>query len=123
MTFVGHWIDGDIVAEQSERMGDVYNPATGERIKQVAFASANDVERAVGAALSALESWRTTSLVKRARVMFTFAELLRENLDEIDQTITVEHGKTLPDALGEGARGLEVVGSRCGIAHQREGDV
>ena len=122
MNFVGHWVDGDIVADQPERMGDVYNPATGERAKQVAFASARDVDRAVASARNAFETWSKTSLVTRARVMFTFAELLRENLDEIAATITAEHGKTLPDARGEVSRGLEVVEFACGIPHLMKGE-
>ena len=122
MTYVGHWIAGDPVTDASERMGDVYNPATGERVKQVTFASPGDVSRAVGAARDALQTWRVTSLVRRARVMFTFAELLRENLDEVAATITAEHGKTLPDARGEVERGLEVVEFSCGIPHLMKGE-
>ena len=122
MTLVGHWIDGKVVEERPERLGDVYNPATGERIKQVAFASAEDVDRAVASAQLAFTTWSKTSLVKRARVMFTFAELLRENLDEVAATITAEHGKTLPDARGEVARGLEVVEFACGIPHLMKGE-
>ena len=58
-------------------------PAEVTRPPRTALVGVDFSAFSVGAARTALESWRTTSLVKRARVMFTFAELLRENLDEI----------------------------------------
>jgi malonate-semialdehyde dehydrogenase (acetylating)/methylmalonate-semialdehyde dehydrogenase len=122
VNLVGHWISGRTIDAVPERVGDVYNPATGERVRQVAFASAADVDRAVAAAGETFPEWSATPVVKRARIMFTFAELLRENSDEVAATITSEHGKTLADALGEVARGLEVVEFACGIPHLLKGD-
>ena len=46
----------------STRTGDVFDPATGAVTKQVAFASADDVDAAVAAASAAFATWRSTSL-------------------------------------------------------------
>jgi malonate-semialdehyde dehydrogenase (acetylating)/methylmalonate-semialdehyde dehydrogenase len=49
--------------------------------------------------------------------MFEYQAKLRQNIDQIAELITQEHGKTLPDARGDVIRGLEVVESACGITH------
>ena len=48
---IGHWIGGESVRGESGRKGPVYNPATGEQSGDVAFASVEEVDRAVAAAL------------------------------------------------------------------------
>ena len=50
---IPHWIDGKADDGSRERVGDVYDPATGKLTKQVVFASPDDVDRAVAAASSA----------------------------------------------------------------------
>ena len=45
---VGHFINGQIVAD-SARAQDVFNPATGEASKQVALASAAELNQAIEA--------------------------------------------------------------------------
>ena len=119
--FVPHWIDGEPFGGGSRRTGDVFDPATGTITKQVAFASVDDVDRAVGAAGEAFEKWRSTSLAERTRVLFRFRELLHARREELAAIITSEHGKVLDDARGEVARGLEVVEFACGVAHLMKG--
>lgn len=50
MKTLSHWIGGKPVEGVSGNFGPVYNPATGAQEKQVAFASADEVDAAVGAA-------------------------------------------------------------------------
>jgi acyl-CoA reductase-like NAD-dependent aldehyde dehydrogenase len=40
--------------------------------------------------------------------LFRYQQLIKENLGEIAKLITVEQGKTLPDAEGDVMRGLQV---------------
>jgi malonate-semialdehyde dehydrogenase (acetylating)/methylmalonate-semialdehyde dehydrogenase len=112
---ISHWIGGEIVRGQSGRSGPVYNPATGEQTGEVDFASAEEVDRAVAAAKGAFPAWRALSLSKRSEVMFSIRELAHRNREEIARILTAEHGKVLSDALGEVARGLEVIEHCCGI--------
>jgi malonate-semialdehyde dehydrogenase (acetylating)/methylmalonate-semialdehyde dehydrogenase len=122
MNLINHWIGGREVSSSPARVGDVYNPATGEISAQVAFASAEDVDAAVGAAQAALEEWSTASLARRARVLFSFRELIERNKDELVRLVTSEHGKVPSDAAGELARGQEVVEFACGIPHLIKGE-
>src|SRR5262249_7194536 len=57
----------------------------------------------------------------RARVLFKFKELLDANHEQIAAAVTLEHGKTLTDAKGELARGIEVVEFACGIPQLLKG--
>ena len=118
-----HWIGGKPWTGSAVRAGDIYNPATGQISGSVDYAGAAEVDAAVAAAAAAFPSWRETSLVKRASVMFAFRELLRTHTAELAELITAEHGKVASDAAGEVARGLEVVEFACGMPHLLKGGV
>lgn len=119
---VNHWIDGKVVSSQSGRSGDVWNPATGQRQAKVAFANAAEVDRAVEAARRAYPEWRAASLSRRSETMFKLRELVDGHRRQIAELLTLEHGKTLADAMGEVARGLENIEFACGIPQMMKGD-
>ncbi|MFL6017803.1 MAG: aldehyde dehydrogenase family protein, partial [Gaiellaceae bacterium] len=109
------------VAGASGRSGAVYNPATGRQTGEVDFASIEEVQRAVAAAQAAFPAWRATSLSKRADLFFRIRALFDAHRDDIARLLTAEHGKVHADALGEVARGLEIVEFACGIPHLLKG--
>jgi malonate-semialdehyde dehydrogenase (acetylating)/methylmalonate-semialdehyde dehydrogenase len=121
MTQITHWINGALDTKKPERMGDIYNPATGKVTGTVAFGNAATVDTAVAAATTAFAEWRHSSLTKRTQVLFAFRELVAQNKEKIAALITAEHGKVLSDAAGEVTRGLEVVEFACGIPHLLKG--
>ncbi len=103
--------------------GELRNPATGEVTGAVRYASAAEVDAAVSAAVAAFATWREATLGERARVLFGFRELVQRHRDELASLITAEHGKTHGDALGEIARGAEVVELACGIPQLLKGEM
>ena len=117
-----HFIKGATLAGTSGRFNDVFNPATGLVVGSVPLASASEVDTAVAAAKAALPGWANTPPAKRAQIMFKFRDFINQNLDEIAGLISGQHGKTLDDARGEVARGLEVVEFACGIPHLLKGE-
>ncbi|HUZ66179.1 MAG TPA: CoA-acylating methylmalonate-semialdehyde dehydrogenase [Beijerinckiaceae bacterium] len=122
MRAIGHHIGGRRRALEEGRAKAVFDPSTGREVAQVALASRADADLAVEAALAALDCWARTPPLARARVLFKFKTLLEDNRDMLAKAITVEHGKTLADARGEVARGLEVVEFACGAPHLLKGD-
>jgi malonate-semialdehyde dehydrogenase (acetylating)/methylmalonate-semialdehyde dehydrogenase len=118
---VDNWIGGKPEAATSGRKGVVNNPATGEVISEVGFASVADVDRAVAAAKEASREWRSVPLSGRAEVLFKLRELIVQNRAQIAEILTRENGKTKADALGEVARGLENVEFACGIPNLLKG--
>ncbi|MDK1476147.1 CoA-acylating methylmalonate-semialdehyde dehydrogenase [Streptomyces sp. 549] len=123
MKTVGHWIDNKPVDGTSGNHSPVYDPATGEQTTRVALASATEVDTAVAAASAAYRTWSQTSLSRRTAILFRYRELLDAHRDELASLITAEHGKVHSDALGEVARGLEIVELACGIPEKLKGEL
>jgi len=122
MLCLDHWIAGARHHGCSDRAGTVYNPATGEASAEVPFATREDVDRAIAAALTAFDVWSRTGLNKRATILFNFREHVRQHAEELARLIVREHGKVLADARGEVQRGLEVVEFACGIPQLLKGE-
>lgn len=116
------WINGQAVHSESERHGDVYDPALGEVAAQVALADEADINRTVAAAQAAFPAWRDLSMARRQAIIFKFRELLEAKKPELAAIITAEHGKVLSDALGEITRGQEAVEFACGLTHLLKGE-
>jgi len=119
---ISHWIGGHTVEGESGRSGPVYNPALGLQTAAVDFATPEEVDRAVQAAKDAFAAWRTVSLSKRTAIFFRIRDVLDEHREDIARFLTAEHGKVLSDALGEVARGLEVIEYCCGIPELLKGE-
>jgi malonate-semialdehyde dehydrogenase (acetylating) / methylmalonate-semialdehyde dehydrogenase len=122
MQTVGHFVGGKRMNGLGKRTSGVYNPATGDQSATVQLASNADVDAAVQVAREAQPSWGATPPAKRAQVMFRFRDLLNRHIDELAELLSMEHGKTLPDAKGEIARGIEVVEFVCGIPQLLKGE-
>ena len=118
---ITHWISGARTPGLSDRRGPVFNPATGEQTSEVCLASADDVNAAIAAAAEAFPAWRSTSLSRRAEILFRCRELLDARRNELAEAISAEHGKVVSDALGEVARGIENVEFACGVPHLMKG--
>ncbi|GAT07822.1 CoA-acylating methylmalonate-semialdehyde dehydrogenase [Mycolicibacterium novocastrense] len=121
-TQVPHFIDGKRTNGQSNRTADVFNPSTGEVQAQVAMASAADVDAAVAGAAEAQKAWAAWNPQRRARVLMKFIALVNENADELATLLSLEHGKTHADSLGDIQRGLEVIEFSVGIPHLLKGE-
>lgn len=121
-TNIGHYVNGQKFAGQSDRFQDVFNPATGAVTGQVSLATTGDVDAAVAAAKAAFPAWANMPPIRRARLMNRFLNLLNEHKDELARAITAEHGKVFTDARGEVERGIDIVEFACGIPQLLKGD-
>ena len=117
-----HWVAGAAFTGESTRTAPVYNPARGVVQKDVRLASTRDVDVAVQAAKAALPAWAEASWAKRQQVLFAFREIVNARKGDLAAILTSEHGKVTSDALGEIARGLEVIEFACGIPHLAKGE-
>ncbi|MBB5707630.1 CoA-acylating methylmalonate-semialdehyde dehydrogenase [Sphingopyxis panaciterrulae] len=118
----GDTAGGGSVRPENGRVGDVFDPSTGQVQARVAFSTAADLDRAVRAAAAAQPGWAATNPQRRARVMFRFRELLEANLQDLAELLASEHGKVVADARGDVLRGLEVIEFSCGIPHAMKGE-
>jgi malonate-semialdehyde dehydrogenase (acetylating) / methylmalonate-semialdehyde dehydrogenase len=119
---IKHWINGQAISGTSGRRLPVWDPATGEQQAYVVAATTAETDAAVATALAAYPEWRAAALSRRAEVMFRFRDLVDANRKEIAALVSAEHGKTVADAAGELARGLENVEFATGAPHLLKGD-
>lgn len=118
---VPHFINGKTVLEPSPSLHALHNPATGDAIGGVYFASNATCERAIVSAKDAGLSWAQTPPTKRAHILFKFRELLERHQEDLARIVTRENGKTLDDAKGSIARGIEAVEFYTGLVTQLQG--
>ena len=116
------WIGGKPTPSRTTRYGEVTNPATGEFLRHVPFATAEDVDAAVAAALGAWPAWRSAPALRRARILMRFRELMEAHKKDLARLVSEEHGKTRIDAEGSITRGIEVVEFATGIPHLLKGE-
>jgi len=101
----GEWVE----ASQNSKKIPVPNPATEEVLAYVPLSSSEDLETAVLVAKNAYSTWSKTPVPRRARILFTFQQLLVKHWDELAKLITIENGKSYKEAYGEVQRGIECV--------------
>ena len=122
MRDVTHFISGVSVPGRSGRYGEIFNPNTGEVQGQVALATPEELDLAVQSAAAAFPAWAATNPQRRARVMFEFKRLLENNMQELAELLSSEHGKVVADSKGDVQRGIDVVEFACGIPHLQKGE-
>ncbi|CAB3375961.1 Hypothetical predicted protein [Cloeon dipterum] len=116
------FINGQFVESKTKSWVDLHNPATNEVITRVPNSTQDEMQAAVDAAKEAYKTWSKTSILTRQQVMFKYQDIIRKNMKELAESVTVEQGKTLVDAEGDVLRGLQVVEHCCSITSLQLGE-
>jgi malonate-semialdehyde dehydrogenase (acetylating) / methylmalonate-semialdehyde dehydrogenase len=119
---VSCYINGQWEDMGNRRLMPVTNPATGREIAQVAYATADDVDRVVKAAHAAFLKWRAVPVIDRMQPLYRYKMLLEKHHAELAATLTGENGKTIDDARAEVRRGIQMVEVACGMPSLMMGD-
>ena len=112
----GDWVD----ALSGETM-EVINPATGETIAEVPKCSADDVDRAVAAANTALPAWLDSTPKERSELLHKLADVLDENAEELAQLESLNVGKPLMASRDEMPFSADNLRFFAGAARNLEG--
>ncbi len=119
---VHHFIAGKTFEGDSSHTRDIYNPNIGEVQANDSLPYDPEVDVAVQAAKAALPEWSATNPQRRARILFNFKALLEQNIDELAELLSAEHGKVVADSRGDVQRGIDVVEFACGVPHLQKGE-
>lgn len=92
----GEWRDGG-----DGRSEPVVNPATGEVLGQLPYASVSDLDEALAAASAGFKVWKAMTAQERYVIMMKAAELIEQRKEAIGRILTLENGKPLAEAVGE----------------------
>jgi aldehyde dehydrogenase (NAD+) len=87
------WISGESVSPAAGRYLDSTNPATGEKLTEIARGDAEDAAAAVAAARAAFAEWRDRKPIERGRVLMEIARALREQRQDLAELEQLEAGK------------------------------
>ena len=110
----GFLIDGKWESPNRDLHNEI-NPASGEVIAQVPYATVADVDRAVKAAHNAFLEWRDVPVVDRVQPLYKFKHLLEKNSAELAAILSRENGKTLDDSKAEVRRAIQMVEVSVGM--------
>jgi malonate-semialdehyde dehydrogenase (acetylating)/methylmalonate-semialdehyde dehydrogenase len=111
LPLIHHWIDG--VADDRGAPQDVFDPALGRPVRQVALADESVIDEAVAAAVRAAPAWAELPLPRRVEHLRALRASVWDDREELLVLIGEEHGKVRADALGELTRGIEVLDHAC----------
>src|SRR3989442_6414034 len=115
-----HFIDGQAVPPKSARYLDDHDPATGEKIAEVARGDAADVDAAVAAARVAFAGWRDRRPIERGRILLEIARKIRERSRELAELERLETGKPavqVPFEIEVAAQYFELYGGLVNAIH------
>lgn len=106
------YIDGKWISPASPRDFVVGNPSTEDPLATITLGSAADVDRAVGAARKAFETYSETTVPERLALLFRIKEVYQSKAEEMAEEISREMGA--PISLSRGAQ------VPAGLAHFSE---
>ncbi len=81
----------------------VINPATEETIREVPFGDESDCRAAIEASFLAFPAWSRSTPYQRSAILKKAADLMRERVEPLAHTTTLESGKPLLQSRGEWA--------------------
>ena len=93
------YIDGKFVKPSSGKYFATTNPATGEKLADVAYANDADVDKAVKAARKAYtEVWSKLSGKERGKYIYRIARIMQERARELAVIETLDAGKVIRES-------------------------
>jgi aldehyde dehydrogenase (NAD+) len=94
----GLFIGGKMVEPHSKKRFPTINPATEQKLSEVAEADGVDVGKAVSAAGTAFTSWSRMAPSRRARYLFRISRLIQERARELAVVETMDGGKPIKES-------------------------
>jgi len=101
---------------------DVVDPAVGERIEVFRSAEAAEVERFVGTARTAFETWRRTTPAERSAALLELASVVQAHTDELAALESRNVGKPMAAAREEMAGVVDVLQYMAGAARTSQSE-
>ncbi|RDL45582.1 succinate-semialdehyde dehydrogenase (NADP(+)) [Marinomonas piezotolerans] len=103
------YINGEWVSSDSEKEFEVFNPATGECIANVADLGPVETQRAIEAAHSAMSEWTKYTAKEKSALLREWFNLVMANQDDLATIMTLEQGKVFAESKGEVAYGASYI--------------
>ena len=92
------FIDGKFIAPNRGKYMPSINPATEEKISEIAIADEKDIDKAVKAAQAAHKKWSQLKGWERGRYLFRIARIIQERSRELAVLETIDNGKPIRES-------------------------
>lgn len=102
---------------------EVRNPFDGSVVATVPQGGTGDIEVAVAGAVEGAAVMRRTPGYERFQILARAAELMRQRVDDLGRTISLEEGKTFAEGKGEAQRAVETIQLSAEEAKRISGEV
>ncbi|PNZ68280.1 aldehyde dehydrogenase [Staphylococcus croceilyticus] len=117
------FINNEFVESKSNETMDVINPATGEKIDTITFATEEEVNEAIEKSKHAQREWERVPAPTRAEHVKLLIPLLEQNKDELAKLYVEEQGKTLAQAEGEIDKAVQFIDYMTSLSMSNKGEV
>lgn len=107
-----------ILSVGSGQSYSIHSPATGELVGSVESTTLDDLENVITAARAAWPRWVETPIVRRAALLASCAQAIRERSAEISSLLTYEQGKPLKESQIEVSRCADTFEYYAGVTSQ-----
>ncbi len=116
MYLAGEWVDRD------EKI-DVVNPFNGQVFDTVPRGSVEDVQTAIASADRGAKVMASMSGYQRYEILTRAVALMKERVDDLGRTITMEEGKIIGEGVGEAERAIQTMTGSAEEAKRLFGEV
>lgn len=117
------FINNEFIESNSNETMDVINPATGEKIDTITFATKDEFNQAIEKSKQAQLEWEKIPQPTRAEHVKLLIPLFEQNKDELAQLYVKEQGKTLAEAQGEIDKSIQFIDYMTSLSMSNKGEV
>ena len=119
---VKNYINGQFVTCTNKRL-DIDSPLTGIVISSVPLSTYLDVDEAVKAAKNAFPAWSGMTSKMRSQILYTYRQIVEQNIEILAAIIHEENGKTFDEAVAEVRKSIELTEFACSVPQIAVGEV
>jgi len=121
MEVLKNYINGKFVESKSSRFIELMNPALDEPLGKIPVSTKEEVDLVVKAAKESFPEWRKVPGIQRIQPFFKLLGLIKENIDEIAESIVKNHGKEWNAAVGEVTRSYQMIEASFAVPEYQKG--
>jgi len=116
-----NYINGKFVESKTADYFEIRNPAKDELLFLAPKSTPEEVNAVVAAAKAAFPKWRDMPSVKRIQPFLKLQALIKEHMDELSESVVINHGKEWSAAYGEAVRAYQMIEAALAVPELQKG--
>jgi malonate-semialdehyde dehydrogenase (acetylating) / methylmalonate-semialdehyde dehydrogenase len=108
-----NFLDNQFKKSSTNRWIELHDPATQNLVTRVPETTEKEMKTAVESAEKAFKTWKNTSLLTRQQILFRLASLIRDNVDRLAASITLEQVRSINNETNRSGQNVRRCQGRC----------